>query len=1107
VRTLEPGLALRSYRLVRRLGVGGDGEVWVATDPRGHRVALKLRPAEGGAQERRFRKEFERLRTLRLPNVVRVLDAGTDQGWVFFTMELALGEAFDVWVGQGQTLADRVARAAGAGAHVARALAGVHRLGLAHRDVKPANIIVDSDGRATLLDFGTARFGPARDTSAEFMGTVAYMAPEQRLGLPHNHRVDCHGLGVTLHEALSGIPAAQGRPGRPRSSLIHLGPEVPRALAHLVDRLCALDPAARPSAEEAETLLQALAAGASLPPAPWPQPQHYQGDASWLLDRSVAVVGPPGTGRRRAIEEARFHWYRKGYLSVAGRCQPDRPFGAICDVLSELFCVGTPEWRRELAGDDAPLLHSIWAELPVPVERTEPWPPDPYALARALQRVLQRVAPVAIVLWRADRADMGTAACLSALVRELPEGVRIWATAHGEVPGLPTVTLPPWTRRDDSAVVADLLADGGKPIGPVGLTPLQSCARAWRGLAVGRGEVGPTRRLTHGLSQISALDEPFPAAVAALLSADAEQLVMDGQLVVEGGATGVASLHTSASGGLRGGINDRLLRFADPGSRRLAQAEASDDRPRHSDAVRAWTNAGTGPDRVLEVASHAVRAGSATADQLGAAVLRQVDRGNPSEVRRWLRNRDLLCGDDDDFAMAAARLYAALELSPHRVNQETIDRLIARVRTPAEAGRAAWLRLTWQARHGDRAAAVKEGRATATELAASQPGLASAILREVALADLGVGDVEAAVRDCKRALDLAQQAAGRDSVAFDDAEDTTSTLDGTPPPPKSRPPGGTSTVLQVEVDAAITLSAGLLYSGRLSAAVSLCADFAERCRQAGMHRGHGAMLANQGVGEFALGRRDEAAEHLAAARQVQPLHRDPMVLANIALYQARLAIDRGDRAGGRLALDEAITIGQSQGARRVLAGAWCCALEAALQSADPDEAGRAIGAYTLDGLESPVDNWPAVFGRWRWLVGDLEGALYALQAPRLGHGGACTRAERARMLLVAGRYDEAAAEAAAARGEAEAHDMIELALFDSLVLGAARGAPDAEYTPLVAATSRSRWVHLYLGGLHLDAIRRQLRGENVSVVLRQLRTRSVDLRHRLYAALAREDAW
>ncbi|MEC8423440.1 MAG: protein kinase, partial [Myxococcota bacterium] len=400
--------------------------------------------------------------------------------------------------------------AASAGAQVARALAGIHRLGLAHRDIKPANIMVDEEGRATVLDFGTVRFGAAADSSSELMGTVAYMAPEQRVGLPHNHQVDLYALGVTLLESLSGVPAAHWKPGRRRRSLALLGAPMPLALAGLVDRLLSLDPAARPSAEEAESVLAAIAEGETLASVPWPPPSGFVGDATDLLDGNFVVWGRPGTGRRRLVQEARWQWYRRGYRSIGGVCVPDRPFSALRDVLRSVFDERDPDVRRTLAGVQAPLLHTVWPELPVPVARPADWPPDPAAVADAIAAVLDRIAPVAIVLWDADDADIGTAAVLPHLAKVLPDRVRLWATSRHPLADLPERQPMPWQPEQEAAALQSLLPPGTTLPGPQAGSPLESCARAWRALASWRGETGPVLDPHPSIHALSILEESFP---------------------------------------------------------------------------------------------------------------------------------------------------------------------------------------------------------------------------------------------------------------------------------------------------------------------------------------------------------------------------------------------------------------------------------------------------------------------------------------------------------------------------------------------------------------------------------------------------------------------
>ena len=131
----------------------------------------------------------------------------------------------------------------------------------------------------------------------------------------------------------------------------------------------------------------------------------------------------------------------------------------------------------------------------------------------------------------------------------------------------------------------------------------------------------------------------------------------------------------------------------------------------------------------------------------------------------------------------------------------------------------------------------------------------------------------------------------------------------------------------------------------------------------------------------------------------------------------------------------------------------------------------------------------------------------ATESARIGYGAAAVHAERARLLLVTGKPHAAVDSAMALMNTEGANEWRELHQFAQLVLGAARAVPDAAFEPLVAATRESRWVHLYLGALHLDAVRRKTRGENVMPLLRRLKDRAQDVGHRMYLMLANPSRW
>ena len=213
-RTEQPGDLVGPYRLVRELGGGGMGTVWLAQRPDGlinRPVALKL---PHGAWRRaglaeRMAREREILATLNHPNIARLYDAGlTAAGQPYLALEYIAGEPIDAYC-RDQQLPPKACLELFA--QVANAVAYAHGKLVIHRDLKPANILVTVEGQVRLLDFGIAKLldeGPAKATRlTELSGralTPDYASPEQILGEPLTIASDVYSLGVILYELLSG---------------------------------------------------------------------------------------------------------------------------------------------------------------------------------------------------------------------------------------------------------------------------------------------------------------------------------------------------------------------------------------------------------------------------------------------------------------------------------------------------------------------------------------------------------------------------------------------------------------------------------------------------------------------------------------------------------------------------------------------------------------------------------------------------------------------------------------------------------------------------------------------------------------------------------------
>lgn len=424
-----PGAKIGPFQVLEPLGRGGMATVLRVRDTRdGSLAALKLLHGGLSSSElrQRFVAEFQTLKGLKHPGILRVHESGEHEGRLWFTMECLDGrdlkaevQAWSEWPPE-----RRYARCQDLLIQVTQALAAVHEQGLVHRDVTPGNIRVNADGRAVLMDFGVVHMpGAELTTVGEMVGTVAWISPEQISaeigGGRVDARADLYSLGAVLYYMLTGRRPFQANsvaslldkhlhqvPRSPRE----VSPTVPAHLDAVCKRLMEKDPVARYGS--ARHLLSVLDQHQRAAVDLKRFPVRLVGRVSELAQLrealsqlqngrggSILVEGPPGFGKSALLRVVEERAPALGLRVLAGRCgRDDHEFGGFDGIISGL---------------DLP-------ELPPPLDvafGTAQGTLERYQLLTATRDLLREHLPLVIVLDEVHRARRGAVAMLEFLLR------------------------------------------------------------------------------------------------------------------------------------------------------------------------------------------------------------------------------------------------------------------------------------------------------------------------------------------------------------------------------------------------------------------------------------------------------------------------------------------------------------------------------------------------------------------------------------------------------------------------------------------------------------------------------------------------------------------
>ena len=1035
---LYTGQHIASWVLEKRLGVGGEGEVWSALTQHNQRRALKF-----STHIDALKREYDTIRSLLIPGIVVAHTFQTFETFACIEMEFIEGTPMVTYL-KGLPSNERYHESVHLLISVSQILTQIHQRGLMHLDIKSDNLLVTANGTITLIDFGKTGVIGEHDTYTK--GTHTTMSPEQRIGQPLTKQSDVYSLAVTVFQALLDTPPPYTQVGMSWPSLLNCSSEVEQCFDGLLQQCLHIVPTLRPTMQELHDAfcdIQTNSHRANY----YRISRDYIGELPILLNRSVVLTGLVGSGRKRIIRENVRLAYLEGVQSLIATSSPLEPFGLWKQILLAILSPLTTDTRQRLLQTAHPDLAWIIPEF-LPIQSTSLFEWDLESISHSILQILYNTGPVTVILLDLEQADPISITITKRLFTANTNKVFLWCTSTTEVNWAPCERPPRWRSAHEQALFADLLPVGSAPPDtPSAKTPLQSSIKVWHWIANQRGEPCLHKNVsTSAIAALSLLHEPFPYALAEqLIGSTLEDICKIGVLEQWGQPNGTLSFSF---------LPFKWMLTQSMHYRNTLQAH-------QQKVLEAWQTLIPSKEQRSGLLEHSLLTGHLMQQHIVHSLRCALQELNRDEILRlWMLSKEHSV-IQNSWTVRAVKAYIQLEYYDTSANS-LLQELDTTASSASEQALVSYLHLLEHIHNQDYNAATQLAEQLLLKTQ-DYPHITLSTYREVAWIYLTVRQHDTSIKVSQHALNL----------------------------------GLNDAVPKMALSLHLTLSAALLASGHPSKAFKICQIGLQFSDKYGIQDYYIAALhTNAGLALYQQGDRVKSKQRWIAIRQLPDFTQHLGIRLHCLIASLRLSIEEGNAKKHVPALKSLVALLEKQHQPKLMDESLALLLECAVQGANKRLADQAFE------LADTIENSPLFLtakSRWLWLTGYLQQAWSMLDNQPDTFEGFTAQTEQIRLGIVLGKLEWAKKQSAHLLTNPHFQECKDLYLFITLCQEC---IDVQEPTNFLEHGVQHKWTEITLGSLHLLALRTHFQGKSVEPILKTLHDRSTQLNHRLYLALS-----